>query len=829
MRWGLIVVMLMVQVATPLSSSVAQAEEVSAREEAGQLIGLNEAVVHRNELIEVPFTVQNTGTEAQIFTVDAINVPTELGISGLPLTYSIEPGYLKSLKFNLSGGATAAFCTLNVTLSLTMESNTTWSVEDNLSVLIAPYSRLDFGVQGISSFISDAGTRTSVAVNITNNGSYPEDVTFNFYTQSGWNWGWIMNTSDGVNAYETLQPGQLAYVYIWVDVPEVVNGSPLTGTGPRFQLKAVSSVDRAVSQWSFDLLLNTYKNASIDAKEIDLVLDPGANGRIEIDVRNVGNSDNRLNITLQAIDTEGQPIPAVDLSDRIARNGWTMALFGGLENVQLSPNESRTIEIGFQAPGDYFGAMDIRVRVFAEGAPQRVRTVDVGASIDWQRNATVALQTDECQSLLPNASCQATIMIQNTGNAPDTFTIESTDVPEHLSASLLKTSVFLTPFGSETFSVVTITADADSLAFTTGDVTLQIKLSGTDSVIGTITVPTKISPVIKWVFADIVEEMDDDGRLSISLTARNEGNAVDGLLVQLQSSHSTPMSFIPPFMAVYEEDTEYPRSYEITDIPIGFNFTIEAWVDLPQDQQSNGTVYVNTTVRSQFAPDQPFIHTSQGAYLGQPWQPSEADSGWFDVRAIMDATIQIFSAWVWVIASVCLSVFIIQKAVSARKERAKERTLYNEMHAPETPEEPQDWMQKFTEKTVEEPQQPVLQVSAEHFQEAFTNRAGTPTQALAPVQAEVHEAAGLALDQQDSERTIALADHLLTDIATGNVAQPFGDKGILPDVEVPNHMTVRHDPQAILEHAAATTPSSVIPLPEAPSVPSALDLDELDV
>ncbi|RJU96752.1 MAG: hypothetical protein DWC04_06950 [Candidatus Poseidoniales archaeon] len=826
MRWGLIVVMLLFQLAAPLSGSVVQAEAAQAREQSAEIIGLNEVVVHRNELIEISFAVQNTGSEVQIFTIEATDVPSDLSISGLPLTHSIEPGYLKSLKFNLSGDATATYGTLNIPISLTMESNSTWSVEENLSVLVAPYSRLDFGVQGISTFESDPGIRTSVAVNITNNGSYPEDVTFNFYTQSGWNWGWSMNDSDGVNAYETLQPGQLAYVYIWVDVPEVVDGSPLTGTGPRFQLKAVSSIDRAISQWSFDLILGTYRNASIDAKGPDLILDPGANNRIEVDVRNVGNSNNRLNITLQAIDTEGQPIPDVGLSDRIARNGWTMALFGGLEDVELSPNESRTIEIGFQAPSDYFGAMDVRVRVFAEGAPQRVRTVDVGAVIEWQRNATAALQTDECRDLLPNASCQAALMIQNTGNAPDTFTIDLSDVPDHLSASLLTTTVYLNPFESKTFAAVSITAAEESLAFTTGDVGLQVLLSGTSTVIEEIAIPTKIAPVINWVFTDIVEEIDKNGRLTITMTARNEGNAIDGLLVQLQASHSTPMSFIPPFIAVYEEGVEYPRSFEITEIPIGFNFTIEAWVDLPQDQRSNGTVYVNTTVRSQFVPDEPFVHTSTGTYLGVAWQPVEEESGWFDLTAIVDATVGIFMAWMWVIGSVCLSVFIIQKALSARKARAQEQALYNELHGLKPTEEPQDWMQKFTEKKVQPAPEPTLKVSSGHFQEAFINRSGAPTQALEPVQAEVHQAAAQALDEQDRQRTMAQADRLLNDISAGNIAQPVGSKEVLPDVEIPQHLTVRHDPKSILDQAPLTSQQPKVPLPNATGD---LDLDELDV
>ena len=344
-----------------------------------------------------------------------------------------------------------------------------------------------------------------------------------------------MNNTDGVNAYETLAPGQLAYVYLWVDIPEIIDGSPLAQTGPRFQLKAVSSIDKAVSQWSFDLLLDSYRNASIDAKGDDLVLDPGANGRVVVDVRNVGNTYNRLNITLQAIDEQGQPIPGLALEDRIARNGWTMALFKGLESVELAPNESRSIEIGFQAPGDYFGSIDVRVRVFAQGAQERVRTIDVGASIDWQRNATVALQTDECQDLLPNNTCSASVLIINTGNARDTFSIDLISAPDSVAATLLVNSVSLDPFESTLVEVVQVVANADAFAFETGDVTLEVRLGGTEIPVGQVAVPTKIAPVILWVFEDIEESIDKNGRLSISMTARNEGNAVDGLLVQLLS------------------------------------------------------------------------------------------------------------------------------------------------------------------------------------------------------------------------------------------------------------------------------------------------------
>ena len=180
--------------------------------------------------------------------------------------------------------------------------------------------------------------------------------------------------------------------------------------------------------------------------------------------------------------------------------------------------------------------------------------------------------------------------------------------------------------------IFNITAISSALAFELGDVVVEIRLLNTDTLVGIARVPVKIAPVIKWVFADVIEELDSNGRLSIAMTLRNEGNTADGLLVQLQSSHSTDMAFLPPSIAIYEEDIEFPRSFEVSGIEIGNNFTVRAWVDLPTDQQTNGTVWINTTIRSQFEPSTLFIHTSKGDYNGIPWQEDEVDDS-FDLGA----------------------------------------------------------------------------------------------------------------------------------------------------------------------------------------------------
>ena len=114
--------------------------------------------------------------------------------------------------------------------------------------------------------------------------------------------------------------------------------------------------------------MNEKKNASIDHIDELKEVAPNQDGRLNAVVRNVGNTPNTLNMTLQALTIEGTPVPGTSPSDRFNTSGWVVALFGGLEDVVLQPNESRTIEIGFQAPNEFQGEMHVELQVFADGA-----------------------------------------------------------------------------------------------------------------------------------------------------------------------------------------------------------------------------------------------------------------------------------------------------------------------------------------------------------------------------------------------------------------------------------------------------------------------------
>ena len=241
-------------VMVPFAGAVSDAEITESRDAQLDVIGLNQVIVHRGELVEVLFTLHNLGEVEDTFSFDLVTDVDGLTATGLPHSKTIESGYLRQVKFNISAENDASFGVYNLSLRFTSLNDVNWNQTESFQTKIAPYSNLNFGASGVSSFIVNQNTRTSVAMNITNNATLEDDVTFNLYSTSNWNWGWAMNSSNGVNAYETIQPDSVTFIFLWVDVPFVVDGSPLFNNGPRFQISAVSSIDGEVEQWSFDML-----------------------------------------------------------------------------------------------------------------------------------------------------------------------------------------------------------------------------------------------------------------------------------------------------------------------------------------------------------------------------------------------------------------------------------------------------------------------------------------------------------------------------------------------------------------------------------------------
>ena len=817
-----LVLLLVMTILSPLSLVYAENNRDSS------FAGVNspeQIIIHRSESLEIPITIQNTEQYTQTYSLNLISAESNLTTIGLPIQYTLDSNQLRQVKFTLSCDSNAGYQTSQLSLNLTNDVNSDEYLVINIEIMVLPQSDLDFGVDGVSQFVVDPNVQTNLAVNITNNGVYSDDVTYSLTTQSSWQWGWTMNQTSGDDAFETLVSGQLAYVYLWVKVPSVIDGSPLLNTGPRFTLTATSSLDYVQSQWSFDLLMSEFRNISIDSTSENLTLDPLANDRLSVTVRNVGNLDNKIDITLEAIDELGQSIIEVPVSDRIEFNGWTVALFGAKENIALQPNEARTFEVGFQAPDEYFGSFDVRIKAYPIGAVSRTYTTDVSADIEWIRSANIELINEDCLALLPGENCQSYFTIENLGNAKDVFEIKSSDVPNFLTTDVSATTIELQKGEAKTTEMFSISSNQNVLAFENGNVTFDLIYADTKEIVQQISVPVIIAPKISWSLESIVEEVDANGRLSIAMTLRNDGNAIDGLIVQLECSHSTEMAFIPPNNAILEEGIELPRSFEINDLPLGSNFTIRAWADLPQDLSSNGTLYLNTSIRSRFAPDMPFIFTSSGDYLGESWAVDEESDSGFDIIEFASNILQITKSWSLIILSIVISGVILNKSLKDRKIRKEDEAIRQSMYQKEAPEKVQDWMEKFNQKnTNDEEVIQSKQIPADTFQNAFRAKAGLPQQASNPVEEPLRKAASMVLDVHDKSMVLDTADELLAEIKTKGIARPNVNNQSLEMKPVETSITSRKDPKNIIRKNDNSLPTNTESVP----LPVTEDDDDLD-
>jgi len=698
MRWLLVLTIFLLPLLAPVGFGMGNGVHPS---DAGiNTTSPDKVYVHRNETKSTFITVQNTASAEQTLTVEALEVPEPLLVAGLPQSALLEPNQLHQFRIEIKAPANAAFQNLNTTFSILSDTDTDLNETVSMEIHIVPYSNLNFGAEGVSAFTVDEMVRTSVAVNITNNASYVDNVVFSLHTNSGWTWGWSMPNISGNEAYISMEPDALAIVSMWIDVPAVVDGAPLANTGPRFQIDAVSSLDKAVTTWRFDLQMNEKKNASIDDIETALSVAPNSDGRISALVRNVGNTPNTLNITLRPIDSDGTPQADAEPSDRFNSNGWVVALFGGLEDIVLEPNETRLIEIGFQAPNTFDGEMHVELQVFASGAQSSLKTARTFATIDRVSSGLLEHSQQGCQSISPGKSCDVELTATNTGNSYNTFRLNGQVTDEAFELEMTEATLLLQPGESKTFTASSIFAAESALAYTQDNLTIEL-LDDTGSVVDQTVVALAVATKINWTFQNISKNVDENGRLSFSLLAFNNGNVADGLTVHLRSSHAVDMGLVPPATANYEADVKHPRSFDVSGIPLGSNLTIEAWVQLPQDQLMDGTVYINTTVTSQLAPETAFVHTTTADYTGASRSAPSNEDGGTVLSELGSTAVLLAKAWWGVVTSVAFATVIIFQAIKARQRRAANSAIMPYQEPPETSD---DWMERF-KKTDAEPKQ----------------------------------------------------------------------------------------------------------------------------
>ena len=212
-----------------------------------------------------------------------------------------------------------------------------------------------FGSNDGSEFYVLQDVRTSFAVNVSNQGDYDDTVKLRFNTQSNWEYGFDDDLNNDGELLIDLESNDYEFINFYIQTPPIVDGGPLAGTGPQFTLEAISDLDKRISSWNFSLEMQTFHNMTIDSDD-NLTIEPGDNQRLQVVVRNNGNVETYLDAGLRYGDSK----------DRFEINNWTIAIFNAFEFQPLQPNESRTIEIGFNAPNNNLGSVDIKLEIMPQ-------------------------------------------------------------------------------------------------------------------------------------------------------------------------------------------------------------------------------------------------------------------------------------------------------------------------------------------------------------------------------------------------------------------------------------------------------------------------------
>ena len=689
----------------------------------------------------------------------------------------------------------------------------------NVDLKITAPSNVYFGNTQSSTFVVDPGIRTYVATNVTSNATLDDELTFSIQTESAWNWGWNMDEVNGSTSQLLLGPDTMDFVRIWIDVPQVINGAPLANQGPTFRLVGTSGLDGTSIAWDFTLEVSSFRNATIDAVQSNVVVDPDGNTRVDVTVRNTGNTPDTLSITLGNLAFNGVVSTEAD-SDRITSNGWTVALFNAFEDVFLMPNETRTVEIGVQAPAITSGTISVDLILHPTNFPFRTVRETAIVNIAWDREFEHSLEPVDCTYLQPNATCSASINLENLGNFADAVTVELASLPSFVMDVYVGDSTFQLPrYGQGTFEAIEFMINENATAYQQGTVEFNLNLLN-GGIIATYAVDVVVGPNVAWTFLDGVSEVDSRDVVSFAVQLRNDGNLEDGLIVQLQSSHSTDMGFAPPEGAIIDSDSTLPRTFEIGNLPRDSNFTLRGTAALPTDQTSNGTLVLDIVVRSIFDPETEFSYTIEEEFLGKQWRQDTQSDRYSFSEFVEDLTL-LAKGWWLVILSVAVSAVILNKAVRDRIQRNEQDEIMRQMN--EKPKENQeDWMEKFNRPSN---QQPVIaespQMDSDTFKRAFQSQSTPSAPALEPMPEPLRTAATTVLDHHDIVSQRTTMDQIASDIVQHGVSTPHTDNRHLEPTTAISERTVRHENPDLDQ---AQEPTRNVPLPKVEPVEDDFDL-----
>ena len=727
---------------------------------------------HRNESIPIDLdwnNIESSDQELQITAESHIS----LNVNGLPDAPIIVNAQTSSgITIFVVADNDSQFG--NLPLNITFDNGNGWSETIALLIDITPYSKLNFGSSSGSQFLIEQVSRINLATNITNAADFTDVVNFTLSNDLGWESGWTNSNSLSLN------PGGIDLVQFWIETPPVVNSSPLAGEGASFILKGFSSLDSAEIEWRFSVVLKDFYNVSIDGSSEGLTIDPGISGRTEVTLRNSGNIASTFDFYLIPLYESGSEVPGFVDKTIIEYNGWSVALYNSMQSTILQPGESRTIDVGFLAPVSDDSSLQVRLKIYPSGYDNVMKSVDLTAITQQVRKAELIIDVEECVQVSPIESCTIFYEINHQGNMYDQLKVELSDTTG-ISAQTSQ-EVWSVAIGESVRNIsLNLTSLEGAIAYSNYSLDLNL-LTSDGLLLDSVNIKGYIGPRIEWIYENAVSSVDQQGKLSMTMVVRNDGNTVDGLIVRLSSTHYTQMSLIPPDGAIYDM-SEKIRSFEMTDISIGDNFTFRAWVILPTDQSSGGTLLANITAHSRLDDSNPLCFEAKADYQATEMKVDEG----VVIIDVMSSTIEysvlILKGWWYIFSSVIIAVLLIKKAAKDRSLRLQDPMALI-LGKVET--------ETIVEKEIVHP--PAQSMSREEFSQRFKSQSATKIYETQKISEDVVRAAGTIIDHHEENLMRQKLEDLTEEISSG-VKQPHAANVLLDsnDKSIENSIPTKND------------------------------------
>jgi len=770
---------------------------VSANEIPFEFYIDEDVIIHPGETVPFRIAWHNIVDSERHFQLE-VQSHSNLTVENVPADWTrVGSGRLGEMNINVTADSSADYETIQFTINITCQETPGWQISYDVDGIISRWSDLKFGANDGSSFYVQQSVNTSLAVNISNSAGFDDLVKISLETTSNWQYGFLEDINGDNEVHINLLDGEDVFVYFWIITPAIIDGSPLAGTGPDFKLKAESGLDRRVASWNFELEMQTFHNMSIDFTGESLNLDPGDTGRVEVTIRNTGNINTYPDVSLKV----GSLV-----NDRIETDGWTVALFNAFEFQSLAPNESRTLEIGFEAPNLNIGGVDVELIVKPLATPQRVCTTSVSSDIQWDRGGSISVLDNACSSVEWNKTCQKMIQIENTGNFYDEFNLRISD--DYGMEFLVSSETLGLSKGELSQPIpVNLTPYVGADGLLQGYANLEL-LNSNGLLLDNISIQSITAPNVNWVWEQ-AENSVSNGEIEVVITMRNEGNTDDGLIVRMSSSYYTELSFIPPDNAIVEDGSTNIRSFEVMNIAKGESFTFRAWAKIPDDQSAGDDFFLTITANSRLAEDNPFTYIANSSFDAKS-SVEEDDSSVVDSLGNLISTIGItIWAWKWIFIAASVSGLMINKSLRDRRIRLE----FAALDAPvQVEQKSEDWMAEFANK--KQPKPEIVEsksIAPEAFTGMFESIGGPRKQSAAPVDTNLVGAANTVLDHHENVAMKSRLDDLANQISMGNISKPHTANIDLPD------------------DAVAVTHRTVAVNRNVQQKPGVLDLDDLDL